>query len=162
MATRKLDFRLLNRHILETISAAMYDISVCTTKMTGMTARSDSLSAVNCDASFVKTRRVSIAPGCTRRPGHTETGRKQLCVEVRQELLVFGVKLAHSRHNVAWQAHADDLHDSLENEQGQVGKVGMRAVILLEDLHEAIAGVVVRLRAHGDEAGRVELGGAQA
>jgi hypothetical protein len=30
-------------------------MSVCTMKMTGITARSESLSAVSCDASFVKT-----------------------------------------------------------------------------------------------------------
>lgn len=82
----------------------------------------------------------------------TKTGREQLCIEVGQELLAFCIELAHSCDNVARRADAHYLHDGLEDEQREVGEVGVRAVgLLLEDLHEAIVAVVERLRGHGDE-----------
>lgn len=82
----------------------------------------------------------------------TEARREQLCVEVGQEFLALCIKLAHSRDNVARQADAHDLHDGLENEQRQIGEVGVRAVcLLLEDLHDSIVAIVERLRGHGYE-----------
>lgn len=83
----------------------------------------------------------------------TKTGGKQLCVEVCKELLALSVELTHSRNNVARRAHAHDLHNSLKDQQREVGEVGVRAVrLLLEDLHKAaIVAVVERLRGHGDE-----------
>lgn len=53
----------------------------------------------------------------------TQTRGEELCVEVCQEFLAFCVELAHSRNHVAGQADADDLQDSLEDEQGEVGEV---------------------------------------
>lgn len=90
---------------------------------------------------------------------HTEAWGKQLCVEVRQELLVLCVELAHSRDNVARQTDTDNLHHGLEDEQRKVRKVRVRAVLLPENLHEAacIASIVERLCAHGDEVVSVEL-----
>jgi hypothetical protein len=84
----------------------------------------------------------------------TQARCEELGVEICQKLLTVCVELAHSRDNIAWQTDTDDLHDSLKNEQCKVGKVGMRAVLVLEDLDEtAIVGVVVGLRGHGDEVG---------
>lgn len=120
-------------------------------KMRGMTARSDSLSAVNCDASFVKTDATVSMREMLKKGRHTKTRREQLRVEIGKEFLVFGVELAHPGDNVAWQAHADDLHNRLKDQQSEVGEIWMRAVLLLEDLHEAVAPVVVGLGAHGDE-----------
>jgi hypothetical protein len=65
--------------------------------------------------------------------------------------LVLCVELAHSRDDVARQTDADDLHDGLEDEQGEVRKVRVGAVLVLEGLHVAIAGIIERLGAHGDE-----------
>jgi hypothetical protein len=92
----------------------------------------------------------------------TQAGCKQLGVEVRQELLVIRIELAHSCDDVAGQTDAYDLHDRLEDQQGEVRKVGVRGVLVLEHLHEAIAAVVERVRAHGDKVGRVEVDVAQA
>lgn len=44
-----------NPNPLETTTETKYETVVCTTKITGMTANSSNLSAVNCEASFVKT-----------------------------------------------------------------------------------------------------------
>lgn len=96
------------------------------------------------------------------RPARTKTWSEQLGVEVRQELLVLCIELAHSGDDVAGQAHAHNLHDSLKDEQREIGEVGMRAVLLFEDFHEAIAAIFIRLSAHGDKTRRGELGVAQA
>lgn len=109
----------------------------------GITASSESLSAVNCEASFVKTVVGSV---CARYVGAavlTQTWREKLRVEVGKKLLVLCIKMAHSRHNIARQTDADDLHYSLEYQQRQIGEVWVRAVLLLEHLHEAIAAIVV-------------------
>jgi len=74
---------------------------------------------------------------------HTKTRCEQLRVQVGKELLVLGIELAHPCDNVAWQAHADDFHNRLEDQQGEVGEIRVRAVRLLEGAHEAIAAVVV-------------------
>ena len=98
-----------------------------------------------------------------RRQLLTKAGCKQLRVEVGEELLALRVELAHSRDNVARRADADNLHDSLEDEQGEVGEVGMRAVLVaLEDIEHAIVAVLVRLRGHGDEIRGVSGRAAQA
>ena len=55
MATTKFCARLWKRNALETTIAQTYDIKVWMRKMTGMTARSASFSAVSCEASLVKT-----------------------------------------------------------------------------------------------------------
>ena len=101
-------------------------MSVCTTKITGITARSASFSAVNCDASLVKTGLRSgtvhaFYPSVPR----TKTRCKQLRVEVGEKLLALCVELAHSRDNVAGRANADNFHDSLEDEKGEVGEIGV-------------------------------------
>jgi hypothetical protein len=143
-------------------------------KMSGMTARSDSLSAVSCEASLVKMRhgvnscvlrfartskrasQHTFSSQCEQGLLHNRDGAKGLT------FLVFGVELAHPRDDVARQADTDNLHDGLEDQQRQVREVGVRAVLVLEGVHEAIAAVVVGVRAHGDEAGRGELELAQA
>lgn len=56
----------------------------------------------------------------------TKTRREELRVEVGEELLVFGVEVAHSGDDIAGEADADDLHDGLEDQQGEVGEVGVR------------------------------------
>lgn len=62
------------------------------------------------------------------------------------------IELAHPGDDVAGQTDTDDLHDSLEDQQGEIGEVGVRAVrLLLEGLEEAIVAVVERLRGHGDK-----------
>lgn len=64
----------------------------------------------------------------------TKAGCKQLRVEVGEKLLALCIELTHSRNNVAGRAHANDFHDGLEDEKGEVGKIGMRAVLAaLED-----------------------------
>ena len=55
IAVTKLAGRLERPNAMETPRETRYETSVWMTKMTGMTARSTSLSAVSCDASFVKT-----------------------------------------------------------------------------------------------------------
>ena len=55
MAIRKLLCLLLNRRHFDINTAQIYETKVWTTKMNGMMARSTSFSAVNWDASFVKT-----------------------------------------------------------------------------------------------------------
>jgi hypothetical protein len=92
----------------------------------------------------------------------TKARGEQLCVEVRQELLVLRIELPHSCHDVARQTHAHNLHDGLEDQQCKVGKVGVRAVLVPEDAHVAVAGVVERLSTHSDEVWGVEVGGAHA
>jgi len=84
----------------------------------------------------------------------TKAGREQLGVEVGEELLALGVEHAQARDNVARSADADNLHDGLEDEEGEVGKVGMRAVVIVEDAEHAAVAVVVGLRGHGDKVGR--------
>lgn len=93
----------------------------------------------------------------------TEAGRKQLRVEVGEELLTFRVELAHSRDNVSRRADADNFHYGLEDKEGEVGEVGMRAVrVALEDTEHAIVAVLVGLRGHGDEIRGVSCRAAQA
>jgi hypothetical protein len=79
-------------------------------------------------------------------------------------LLVLCTELPHARYYVAWQTHAHNLHDGLEDKQRQVGEIRVGAVLLPKNLHEAVAvaAVVVGVRAHGDEAGRALLQFAQA
>lgn len=55
MATTKLDCLFLKPNNLAITSAATKEMIVWITKMTGITARSASLSAVNCEASLMKT-----------------------------------------------------------------------------------------------------------
>ncbi len=55
IAVTKFAGRFPNPNALETPFETRYDINVCTTKITGMTANSKSLSAVNCEANLVKT-----------------------------------------------------------------------------------------------------------
>jgi hypothetical protein len=83
----------------------------------------------------------------------TKTRSEELRVEIREELLALCIELAHSRNDVAGQTDADNFHDGFEDEESEVGEVGMRAVrrLLLEDLEEAIVAVVVRMRSHGDK-----------
>jgi hypothetical protein len=82
----------------------------------------------------------------------TKTRSEELRVEVCEELLALCIELAHSCDNVAGQTDADNLHDGFEDEESEIGEVGMRAVrLLLEDLEEAIVAVVVRMRSHGDK-----------
>lgn len=73
-------------------------------------------------------------------------------VEVRDELLGIGVELAHPGDDVARETDTDDLHDGLEDEQGEIGEVGVRAVrrTLLEGVEKAIAGGV-GVRVHDQE-----------
>lgn len=74
----------------------------------------------------------------------TQTWRKQLGVEVRDKLLGVCVELAHPCNNVARETDTDYLHDSLENEQGEIREIRVGAMwrALLERLEEAIAGSV--------------------
>lgn len=60
MAVTKLAWRLRKPKILETAFEQPNETRVMTMKMAGMIAKSISLSAVSCDASFVKTV-VSLA-----------------------------------------------------------------------------------------------------
>lgn len=65
----------------------------------------------------------------------------------------FGIEHAHSGNDVAGQTDADDLHDGLEDEQGEISEVGVRAVrrqLVLGEIHEAIAAGVGR-RSHQRE-----------
>lgn len=55
IAMTKFFCRFLNPKNRETTSAHKYDIRVCTMKIKGMMARSTSFSAVNCEASLLKT-----------------------------------------------------------------------------------------------------------
>jgi hypothetical protein len=55
IAVTKLAGLFPNPKALETPIETKYDTKVCRTKMAGITASSSSLSAVNCDANFVKT-----------------------------------------------------------------------------------------------------------
>jgi len=57
MAVTKLVGRFPKPNAFDTTIDTQYETAVCTMKMTGMTANSMSLSAVNWDASFVKTMR---------------------------------------------------------------------------------------------------------
>lgn len=57
MAVTKLEARRLKPKSRATIQATVHDTKVWTTKMTGMTASSTSLSALSCEASLVKTAR---------------------------------------------------------------------------------------------------------
>ena len=47
---------------LATTHAQIHDTNVCVKKMNGMIARSDSVSAVSCEASLVKTTQPSVSP----------------------------------------------------------------------------------------------------
>ena len=60
MATTKLRGRFENLKAFETKIEQINDTAICVTKMNGMIARSTSLSAVNWDASFVKTIVFSV------------------------------------------------------------------------------------------------------
>lgn len=85
----------------------------------------------------------------------TQTWGEELRVEIRNELLSVGVEHAHSRHDVPRQTDADDLHDGLEDEQSEIGEVGVRAVrrwFVAEGVHEAIAAGVGR-RSHERKVG---------
>ena len=88
--------------------------------------------------------------------GLTQTRCEQLGVEVRDELLRVCVKLAHPGDDVAWKTDAYYFHNGLEDEQGKVREIRVRAVrrgrVLLESFQEAIAGI--RLRGHNGEVGR--------
>jgi hypothetical protein len=55
MAATKLDCRFLNRQHRETTAEQRYETEVWMMKMTGMMARSVSLSAVSCEANLVNT-----------------------------------------------------------------------------------------------------------
>jgi hypothetical protein len=55
MAMTKFFWRFLKRKLLAIATAHKYDTKVCTRKMKGMMARSTSFSAVNWEASLVKT-----------------------------------------------------------------------------------------------------------
>lgn len=57
MAVTKLEARLLNRNTFATRTDTVQDTKVWTMKITGMMARSESFSALSCEASFVKTGR---------------------------------------------------------------------------------------------------------
>lgn len=59
MAVTKLDARLLNRNTLAIKIETTHDTRVCTIKMAGMMARSDSFSALSWDASLVKTKTMT-------------------------------------------------------------------------------------------------------
>lgn len=61
IAVTKLDARLFSRNIFATTIDTVHDTSVCSMKMAGIIARSDSFSAFSCDASFVKTGYVLIS-----------------------------------------------------------------------------------------------------
>lgn len=90
----------------------------------------------------------------------TQAWREQLGVQVRNELLRVGVELAHPGDNVAGQTDAYDLHDSLEDEEREVGEVWMGAVrraLVLEGVEEAIAGAVRAGRHDGEVAGGSEV-----
>lgn len=58
MAVTKLEALLLKPKSRVTICETPYDTRVCMTKMTGITARSASLSAFSWAASFVKTAKT--------------------------------------------------------------------------------------------------------
>ncbi len=94
----------------------------------------------------------------------TQTGCEQLRVEVGKEFLALCVELTHPCNDVSWRTHADDFHDSLEDEKSEVGKVWVRAVrLLLEGIHHtAIVAIVERLRGHGDKGIRIGSEVAQA
>jgi hypothetical protein len=66
-----------------------------------------------------------------------------------------GVELAHPGHNVSRETDTHHLHDSLEDEEREVGEIGMRAMrrALLEGVQQAIA-AAVRVRGHDHEIGR--------
>lgn len=55
IAVTKFAGRFLNLNALDTPTETRYETKVCTMKITGMIASSTNLSAVNCDANFVKT-----------------------------------------------------------------------------------------------------------
>jgi hypothetical protein len=141
MATTKFLGRFLNLHRRDSIMAERYDTINCTMKMTGMTPSSTSFSAVSCDANLVKTEYGVSGVQCDQKTGRpTQTRRKQLGIEICDEFLVFGVKHAHARDDVARQTNAHDLQHRFEDEEGEVGEVRVRAVrLLLEHGEEAIA-----------------------
>lgn len=99
--------------------------------------------------------------GQIRRPSLTEARREQLSVEIGKKLLAVCVELAHSGDNIARRAHTDDLHDGLEDEEGQIGKVGMRGMGILERGEHGAGDGVLGLGGEGDK-GRGGGEGAQA
>jgi hypothetical protein len=62
IAVTKLAGLFPNPNPFETTIETRYDTRVCTTKITGITANSSNLSAVNCEANFVKTVRSQLGP----------------------------------------------------------------------------------------------------
>lgn len=92
----------------------------------------------------------------------TKTRGEELRVEVGEELLTVRIELAHSCNDIAGETDADDLHNGFEDEQCEIGEVGVRSVLVPERMHEAIVAVVVGLRGHGCESGGAGLEVAQA
>ncbi len=71
MAVTKFEGLFLKPKAFDTRMDTTYETVVCTMKMTGMTANSPSLSAVNWEANLVKTTAHQHGPGHRRKPTYS-------------------------------------------------------------------------------------------
>lgn len=134
------------------------------TKMTGMTARSRSLSAFSWEASFVKTAGPKmVSKGWTSRFMQsrrlTQTWSEELHVEVRQELLLVGIEMTHHGQDVARKTDADNLHHGLKDQEHEMVERWMRIVRFLHD-HKRWCCCWYLVR-HVDEFGRSDISDAK-
>lgn len=83
-------------------------------KMAGMMARSTNLSAVNCEASLVKTVTGIKQGSVVQWSLHTQTWREKGDIQVGRKLLHLCCEHALTGNNVTGQAHTDDFQDGLE------------------------------------------------
>lgn len=68
---------------------------------------------------------------------HTKTRREEHDIEVGQELLLLGIKVAKPGNNIARQAYTNDLENGLEDEKDQVaqGRVGIVRLLKGKERH---------------------------
>ena len=130
IAVTKFVCLFLKPNPLETEIDTKYETVVCTIKITGITASSASLSAVNCFASFVKTIPVSSNHLPLRLIQHTQTRCEQSYVQIRGPFLLICIEHSLSRNYVARKTDAYYLHHRLEYQQYEVteGRVGIMVV----------------------------------
>ena len=128
MAMTKLRGLFENPKAFDTPQAQAKETMVCTMKMRGMMANSTRVSAVNWEASLVKTRSVSCMFPTQATNSLTQAWGEERHIEFSGELLHFGCEQALSGDNVARQTDAHNFQDCFEDQhcearQGRVGGV---------------------------------------
>ena len=73
--------------------------------MTGMTARSTSLSALNWDANLLKTVGMSVGVASECSGFYTQAWSEEHDIEIGRKLLHFRIEQALTGDNVAWQTN---------------------------------------------------------